>query len=1069
MARRIPHVADGALYLRVPSQTPEIAVDSPVWTAWLQARTTHSFSFEGPSGSFTARKERRSGSSEEYWSAYRKRGGKLRKVYLGKAEKLTLARLDEAATRLSGHGKKVTASLPADATAGDGRTSKHADAAATEGSTSADNRGRHRPRQRTSGDPLLLTKLSVPSTRASLVMPRLRLSERLEEGLERKLTLLSAPAGCGKSTLLGAWASEFSGSRPVAWLSLDSADNDPARFWRYLVTAMDRLYPGAGDAALALLGSAQAPPIEAVLNTLLNELATLPTNAVLVLDDYHLIEYAPIHEALGYLIDHLPPRMHLVISTRADPSLSLARLRARGELNELRANDLSFTSEEAATFFARVMRLHLSAGDVAELEGRTEGWVAGLQLAALAMRDHADVAGFIASFTGSNRHVVDYLAEEVLGRQTEELRTFLLRTSVLDRMCASLCEAVTSRGDNQEILERLDHANLFVIALDDERQWYRYHQLFADVLRQRLSQTQVDLAPELHLRASAWFEGEGLVSEAIHHALQARYFERAADMIEQSGLQIMLDGQIYTVRAWIDALPDALVRTRPILCIIHAGALMFTNRSDAAEGRLQDAERCVQADSPDGKARTILGQAAMLRASIRRLSGDLADCVNYARRALDLLPQAAPQRGAAMSNASLIYQISGEVTLTNERLVEAAADTSRAFGDPHALLGSLTNLARLRMLQGRLRVAAAAYDEASRVAQGQAGLRLVVNSPAYYVGLGDLLRERNDVDAAEKHLLQGLDLAKGTLAVDVEVVALGFITLARLHQARGEHGAALAVLEDFAQLARQRNVVAPLLARGEATRARVRLAQGDLAAAVRWAEESGLDADDEPSYPKEAEYLTLVRVLIAQGRDGPEGPYFDDALALGLIDRLLADAESGARMGSVIEILILQALALQARRDTSGALAALERALTLAEPEGYVRLFVDEGAPMAALLSEFLKARRKGPRDARHHGLLGYVQRLLAAFESPHTSTKPPVPNGFAWTPDQQLVDPLTAREREVLELIAEGLSNPEIATRLFIATSTVKGYVHSLFRKFEVDSRTRAVARARELNLISE
>ena len=419
MVRRIPHVADGVLYAQGPPGAPEIAVDSPAWAAWLEDRATRSFSFEGPSGTFTARKERRSGSNEEYWSAYRKRGGKLRKVYLGKAEKLTLARLEEAATELTGHGEKATASLPADATAGDGGSSRRADA--TRAATRADDQVRERLRQRTSGDPLLLTKLTVPSVRRSLV-PRMRLSERLDEGLERKLTLLSAPAGFGKTTLLSSWIRVLSGDgRPVAWLSVDSGDNDPARFWRYFVTAIDQLQPGSGTTALALLGSPQPPPIEAVLTTVLNELGTMPAEAVLVLDDYHLIESRAIHEALAFLIDHLPPRMHLIIATRADPPLPLARLRARDALNEVRAGELRFSREEAAAFLNEVMELELSAEDIAELEGRTEGWIAGLQMAALAMRDRTDIPNFIDAFAGSNRHVVDYLAEEVLGRQPEGL------------------------------------------------------------------------------------------------------------------------------------------------------------------------------------------------------------------------------------------------------------------------------------------------------------------------------------------------------------------------------------------------------------------------------------------------------------------------------------------------------------------------------------------------------------------------------------------------------------------------------------------------------------------------
>jgi LuxR family maltose regulon positive regulatory protein len=913
-----------------------------------------------------------------------------------------------------------------------------------------------------------LTKLSVPSTRASLV-PRLRLSERLEEGLERKLTLLSAPAGCGKSTLLGAWASEFSDSRPVAWLSLDSADNDPARFWRYFVTAMDRLHPGAGDAALTLLGSAQAPPIEAVLNTLLNELANLPTNAVLVLDDYHVIESGPIHEALSYLIERLPPRMHLVISTRADPSLSLARLRARGELNELRANDLSFTSGEAAMFFTRVMGLHLSAEDVAELEKRTEGWVAGLQLAALAMRDHADVAGFIASFTGSNRHVVDYLAEEVLARQTEELRTFLLRTSVLDRMCASLCEAVTAGGNHQEILEHLEHANLFVIPLDADRGWYRYHHLFADVLRQRLLQEHPDLLPALHKRASGWFEEEGLVTEAVHHALAAQDWVRAVRLIEASGMEVVLGQQVQTVLGWIEEIPEQLIRERPVLCTIRALALVFSNRPEAAEASLQQAERCLLLGNPiTDEARAILGRAAVIRAAIARFSGDLERCVAMGCRALELLPETeatARERAAAKSNVALAYQVSGDVAPAKERPLEEAIAAFRASGALIALLNGINFLARLRTLQGRLRTAAATYEEAASVVSRQGGLQDLVNSAAYYVGLGDIQREWNDLDSAESHLRRGTDLVAGALMVGADVVTHGYLSLARLQQARGRGTDALATLEGFATQARQRDFFPLFLGRGEAAKARLALAQGDLPAAVNWAEASGLGFDDEPNYPREEQHLTLVRVLLAQAQNDAMGSYLGDAL--GLLDRLCKAAEGGGRMGSVIEILVLRALALQAQHESSEALATLERTLTLTEPEGYVRVFVDEGGPMETLLSELLKRRRKGPRDARQHALLGYARQLLAAFESPHTSTEPPV--GRASESDQLLLDPLTTRELEVLTLIAEGLSNPEIATRLFIATSTVKGYVHNIFRKLDADSRTMTVARARELHLISE
>ena len=1052
MARRVPQVIDGVLRLPEPSDESEITVGSPSWVSWLSDAATHSFSFQGPGGNYTARKERRSRGGE-YWIAYRKRGGKLRKRYLGKAEDLTADRLENTAAELAGRGgTKGTILSDSEPAVGDVGTKPNDNAS-------------EKPHGQTRGDSLLLTKLSVPSARSTLVS-RPRLGERLDEGLGRKLTLISAPAGFGKTTLLSAWPDAPSGNdRPVAWLSLDPGDNDPARFWRYFITAVDQLQPGSGETALALLGSPQAPPIEAILTTLLNELVDLSTDAVLVIDDYHLIESQTIHEALTFLIDHLPPRMHLAIATRVDPPLPLPRLRARGEMTELRAADLRFTPEEAATFLNRVMGLELSAEDTAELEGHTEGWIAGLQMAALAMRDHADVSGFIAAFTGSNRHVVDYLAEEVLARQPEELRTFLLETSVLDRMCAPLCNVVTGHADGQTTLEHLEHANLFLVALDDERHWYRYHHLFADVLLQRLHQTQAGLAPELHKRACGWFEEEGLVGEAINHALAAQDWERAVRLIESNGVTVVLNQQIQTMLGWIDRVPEELARERPALCTIRALALVLFNRPDAAEASLQQAELYLGGNPTTDQARTILGRAAVIRAAIARSSGDLERCVAMGRRALELLPETEfIGRAAARTNAALAYQVSGNVAPANERALEGVTASFHASGARVMLLRSIDFLARLRTLQGRLRVAAATYEESAQVASGRDGLPGTVNSAAYYVGLGDIHREWNDLDSAEGHLRRGVDLFAGTLSVDADVVTHGYLSLARLQQARGQHADAQATLEEFADLARQRDFFSLLAARGEAALARLALVQEDLSAAVSWAEASGLGARDEPGYRREEQYLTRARVLIAQGQPGPMNSYLDDAL--GLLDRLLGAAEAGGRMSSVIEILALRALALQARHESSEALAALERALVLAEPEGYVRLFVDEGAPMKTLLSELLKGR-KGARDSRQRALLGYARRLLAAFESPHTNTEPAV--GLAPESDRPMLDPPTAREQEVLALMAEGLSNREIAARLFIATSTVKGYVHSLLRKLEADSRTKAISRARELHLLSE
>ena len=467
---RVRLVADGVLHRLQPPGAPDIALDSPSWFAWLDDPATRSFSFRGPAGTFTARKERRGGAGEGYWTAYRKRDGKLRKTYIGKAEKVTQHRLDEAARFLAETGTNMP-------------PNEHAVHRQPPISSSA----------AVGGDPLLMSKLSVPVPRRTVVS-RTSLSGRIEECLERKLTVVSAPAGFGKSTLLSTWvAASASGTRLVAWLSLDSRDDDPARFWRYFVTALSRLEPGCGATALALLDSPQAPRVVTMLTTVLNDLDAVAAEGVFVLDDYHLIASNDIHEGLGFLLENLPPQVHLVIATRADPPLPLSRLRERGELLELRAYDLRFESQDAMTYLNQRMGLHLSERQVSELVVRTEGWVGGLQMAALAMRDHPDIAHFIDDFSGSNRYVMDYLAEEVLGRQTEAERTFLLNTSILDRMCASLCEAVTGNRNSQEILERAEHAHLFLDPLDDVRGWYRYHQLFADVLNQRLRHEHPDL------------------------------------------------------------------------------------------------------------------------------------------------------------------------------------------------------------------------------------------------------------------------------------------------------------------------------------------------------------------------------------------------------------------------------------------------------------------------------------------------------------------------------------------------------------------------------------------------
>jgi LuxR family maltose regulon positive regulatory protein len=880
---------------------------------------------------------------------------------------------------------------------------------------------------------LLTTKLFVPPTRANLVL-RPRLTAQLQAGLQGKLTLIAAPAGFGKTTLLSAWlahqrleardwrleeSSLASSPQPlasrVAWVSLDSADNDPLRFWSYVIAALDSLAPGVGAPALALLQSPQPPNIEVILTTVLNAFSAcyaVPAVAdvVLVLDDYHAITAAAIHRALALLLDYAPPHLHLMIATRVDPALPLARLRARGAVTELRAADLRFTPDEMVTFLNQVMGLSLTSADLALLQERTEGWIAGLQLAALALREQPDPADFIRAFTGTNRYIVDYLATEVFTRQPAHIQTFLLHTALLDRMCGPLCDAVlgltpderpmtnderqadasesavnfdrqlsslvlrpSSDSYSQLILDQLERANLFIVPLDGERHWYRYHQLFAEVLRARLASGATSEAIAiLHRRASLWFEQQGERVEAIQHALAAKDWARAIGMIEQVGLAAMLPGQARTLLGWMTRLPAAHLRAHPALQIIHASALMFANQLDAAEARLRDAERDAAGGASAERARLIEGQAAAVRGNLARFCGDIASCVVFARRALELLSATDFLHTVAHLNSAAAYLASGDVSEAAEELAAAAIPQVRASGNACTCLRSMTNLARLQALQGRLRTAAATYREAAHTAAGPGGLRVLIGSPAYYLGMGDLLREWNELDSAEQHLSQGMQIILETVAVDADDVSLGYLALARLQQARGDHSGADTTLHTFADLARQRRFAPHLVTRAAAVQAQLALAQGQLGSAGYWADTSGLGYDDQISYPREPEYLALARVRIAQARATPGAPALQPIL--GLLDRLLADARAKARLGSAGEILLLRALTLHTQGELDGARAALDHALELAAPEGYIRRFVDEGAPMAALLQD-AGGRGNSP---------DYVARLLATFPTPN-------------------------------------------------------------------------------------
>ncbi len=897
--------------------------------------------------------------------------------------------------------------------------------------------------------PLLATKLFIPRLRPNLV-PRPRLAERLEEGTTRRLTLVSAPAGSGKSTLLSEWL-HSAPARRAAWLSLDAGDNDPMRFWAYLIGALQKVRAGVAEDVLTLLRAPQPPNGESLLTLLINDIAAIPGEFVLVLDDYHTISTQAIHEAMAFLLEHIPPQMHLVVACRADPPLPLALLRGRGQLLEMGASDLRFTLEEAAAFLNRVMGLGLSADDVAALEARTEGWVAGLQLAALSMRGLKDASGFVQAFAGSHRYVVDYLAQEVLSRQPEPVQSFLLQTSLLGRLSGALCDAVTGRRDGQAMLEHLERANLFIVSLDSERRWYRYHHLFAGYLRHRLEQTLPDLAPELHRRAAAWLAEHGLPEEAVDQALAAADYVGAAQLVQRVAEEMFRRSELGTLRGWIGRLPERLLDERPALAMIDAWAELATGHPDEVEPLLGRIEERLGARAGEGDGAGLapevlagLGEVALARANLCMGRLDLEQVVALSQWALEAFRRSGCERalynttlalqGTASFVLGLAHEFAGDVPAASAAFTEAVT-LSREAGNLHIVPMATGHLAQLEALRGRLHQARRTYEQALRLAEEMTARPSPLVGVAY-AGLGEVLREWNDPDPAEAHLQRGIELGHqwGTW----EPLLDGYTGLARIRAARGDLAGALAALDGLEEAARHLRApwVLPALA---AARARLQVFAGDVEAAARWAESAGLRAEDAPSYAREVEYISLARVLVAGGQT---------AEAARLLARLRAATEAGGRRGRTIEILLLQAQALGAQGDADGALVTLEQALTLAEPEGYVRIFVDEGPGLAALLRA-VRARGIAP---------GYVGRLLAALDGP----APPVARAMG-----ALAEPLSERELEVLRLIAAGRSNREIATELFISLNTVKTHVKNLYAKLGAGSRTQAVARATELGLL--
>jgi LuxR family maltose regulon positive regulatory protein len=923
---------------------------------------------------------------------------------------------------------------------------------------------------------LLRTKTYVPAVRAKVVS-RPRLIERLNAG--RKLTLVSAPAGFGKTTLVGEWLRQR--EHPAAWLSLDKDDNDPVRFWQYVVAALQTVDDSIGRAAQAALQSPQPPALEALVTALINDLAVTPRPLILVLDDYHVIETKAIHDSLDFLLDHLPPQLRLVITTRADPPFSLSRRRGRSELVEVRMAHLRFTSEEAAEFLNACMGLDISAEDVAVLDNRVEGWIVGLQMAALAMKapllqegDASSRHEFVLAFAGDDRHVADYLMEEVLQRQPAHLQTFLLQTSILERLCGPLCDAVTGREDGQDTLAALEQSNLFIVPLDNRRQWYRYHALFADLLRWRLRQSSPARKGEgegieaLHLRASCWYERESFIAEAVSHALAASDFERTADLIEEHVLAALLRSEVPLVHSWLKALPKDLLRTRPMLCAFYALSTLLAppygaEAAKLADEWLQEAEKGLAAPAGDMDQATrdmLAVYVAVFRAYQARIRGDEPQTVvELSSRALELLPEdSLPIRSALVFNLGVAYQALDQDETAEETLVEAR-QLAEACGNYYIACLATRFQAVIVRKHGRLHEAAALCRETIQAigGSGQEERHFPVLG-VVYVTLGEILLEWNDLEEADRALAKGLEL--NALTSEWHLQMLGYFALSRVKQAQGDLGKAFAVLERARALSPR---AAPWVA---CVQAALQLAQAEddprrLAAVSRWLQERGVDLESTAFHWRRSAYdekLVLVRLLIAQrrahqsasGRSAGGPPNLQPVLRF--LDAQRQLVEEGDRVEWNICISVLQALAWQALGNTPSALDALERALALAEPGGYVRTFLDGGTAMAALLRQ-TKAQKAMP---------GYVGRLLAAFGEmvPGEPTHP----GAAL-----LIEPLTPRENEVLQLLAAGASNAQIAEELFITVNTVKRHITHILGKLGVENRTQAAMRARELGLISE
>jgi len=878
--------------------------------------------------------------------------------------------------------------------------------------------------------PILATKLFIPAPRTKLIH-RPQLIECMNEGMHRKLTLISAPAGFGKTTLVSEWVEGC--ERQVAWLSLDEGDNDVIRFLIYFVAAIQTVVTNMGEGVMGLLQSPQIPPIEAILTTLLNEITTISENITFVLDDYHAVDAKSVDDALSFLLDHMPPKLHLVIASREDPHIPLARLRAQNQLTELRAADLRFSPSEASAFLNHVMALNLSDKEIVALETRTEGWIAGLQLAAISMKGYKDYAGFIKAFTGSHNFVLDYLAEEVLLQQPENVQNFLLCTSILDRMCGPLCDAVLldSSASGQKTLEYLEHSNLFIVPLDNERHWYRYHHLFSDLLRQRLNHYNSSYTgdegksiTELHLRASRWYEANGLAIEAFQHAATANDIECAERLIESKGMPMQFHAVVSVILKWLSTLPEILLNERPSLWVRYGAMLLIAGQTTGVEEKLKAAEAALQGAEQDTKTQNLIGQIAAARATLALTQYNVEAIITQSRRALEYLhPDSLPFRTTAIWALGYAYQLKGERTAAVKAYNEAIS-ISKTTGDAFIIILATTGLGLIQESENQIYLATETY----KCILQWLGDHPQPHACEVYNGLARISYEWNDLDAAQRYGQLSFQMAQLYENV-IDRIVLCEVLLARLKLAQGDVTGATAMLAKSDQSARQKNFIhrLPEIA---AVQVITMLRQGDVTAAAHLAESHTLP-------------LSQARVHLAKG---------DVSAALAILEPLHLQAIAKDWKDEQLKVMILKAVALYANSEKEMALIVLGDALVMAEPGGFIRIFIDEGIIMQKLLSE-----------AYDQGIMPeYTGKLLAAFRVGEQKNE----NNAHMTIYQQIIEPLSQRELDILRLISQGLSNQDISKKLFLALDTVKGHNRRIFDKLQVQRRTEAVARARELGL---